>query len=198
MTKNSNGYVDRDIQTDRKGTCENHGANIASGADCCKEPSKPVNMSPVELLRSDFSPIKDAVQTLITEIRNDSYFYYAYQANIAMAFQDAFWNYISQSVPAGEKVPVYSPSLSRDNIHYIANEAAKNFLDLWTKPDPLNPQEALMGFIGFITSHDKTVVTGRQHNVYDIMNLATEYINAQNLEPVTSNFPKNLRPTHAK
>jgi len=65
--------------------------------------------------------IKKSVETLTDAIRNDDELYYGYQANIAMAFKDEFYrntkNYKNMK-----------------DIHEIANIAAKNFLNLWIRP----------------------------------------------------------------
>ena len=53
-------------------------------------------------------------------LRKDPDLYYAYQANIAMAFQDEVANYRMQSP---------SKYLNRMEIHMIANNAATNFLN---------------------------------------------------------------------
>jgi len=58
--------------------------------------------------------IQRAVKKLRKELKNDKEYYYAWQANIAMAFVDA--------LDSG-----YS---SREKIHKKANQAAKYFLDL--------------------------------------------------------------------
>ena len=63
---------------------------------------------------------KKAVNVLTKAIKNDSELYYAYQANIAMAFKDEY-----DRCPAKYK--------NQTNIHKIANIAAKNFLNLWIK-----------------------------------------------------------------
>lgn len=66
--------------------------------------------------------IKQATDRLFEELRKDKDLYYAYQANIAMAFKDEFHRHAG---PPGEMVHVNS-----DELHVIANQAAKNFLDL--------------------------------------------------------------------
>ncbi len=54
-------------------------------------------------------------------LRNDAELYYAYQANIAMAFYDEYRR-------AGN-------NLSHQKVHKVANQAAKNFLNLLIKKE---------------------------------------------------------------
>jgi hypothetical protein len=78
----------------------------------------------------DGDALKQAVATLIQALREDkspNSYYYAWQANIAMAFQDVMpYKTVTYS---GEPVAV----LTHADAHYYANEAAKNFLNLLTK-----------------------------------------------------------------
>lgn len=67
----------------------------------------------------DFS-IED---NLFDKIKNDKELYYAYQANVAMAFKDEYYNYKNKKGKA----------VNNDDIHIISNNAAKNFLDLLLK-----------------------------------------------------------------
>ena len=60
---------------------------------------------------------------LFKALREDEELYYAYQANIAMAFYDEYYR-------AKKTKPYY---LNREDIHEIANNAAKNFLNLLIK-----------------------------------------------------------------
>jgi hypothetical protein len=62
--------------------------------------------------------IKEAVKIVTNAIKNDAELFYAYQANIAVQFQDAF----------ARNTKRYK---NRHDIHAISNEAAKNFLNLW-------------------------------------------------------------------
>ncbi|GAF68943.1 unnamed protein product [marine sediment metagenome] len=57
------------------------------------------------------------IKTLKKHLKDDPDFYYAYQSNIAMAFFDAY-NRCDKKYK------------NRGDLHKIANEAAKNFLDL--------------------------------------------------------------------
>lgn len=62
-------------------------------------------------------------EDLFERLRNEPDLYYAYQANIAMAFKDE----------VGRLGPV-TRAWNRELVHTIANQAAKNFLDLLIKP----------------------------------------------------------------
>lgn len=71
--------------------------------------------------------LQQSVEILCNALREDKELYYAYQANIAMAFKDAYdkeWrdlNLYREGVPA------------KVDLHKVANDAAKNFLDLLIK-----------------------------------------------------------------
>lgn len=54
---------------------------------------------------------------LISALKNDPELYYAWQANIAVQFQDEF----------AKNIKFYK---NKKDIHEISNNAAKNFLDL--------------------------------------------------------------------
>lgn len=60
---------------------------------------------------------KEAVDHLCEQLRNDSGYYYSWQANIAMQFKDA-------CARAGYQFP---------DLHKLSNEAAINFLNLLVK-----------------------------------------------------------------
>lgn len=62
--------------------------------------------------------LKEAMKVVTTAIKNDPELFYGYQANIAVCFQDEC---------ASNKIG------SKQTIHEISNEAAKNFLNLWCK-----------------------------------------------------------------
>ena len=64
--------------------------------------------------------VKSAVDILRRALREDSDFYYVYQANIAMAFYD-------------EVLRNDHKYLSHKRLHEISSEAAKNFLNLLIK-----------------------------------------------------------------
>lgn len=59
--------------------------------------------------------LKEAIEVLQKELKYTGY-YYSWQANIAVAFQDA-----------------YERAENKDDIHSISNVAAKSFLDLLIK-----------------------------------------------------------------
>jgi len=62
--------------------------------------------------------IAKAVETITKAIKDDDSLFYAYQANIAMAFKDEYARNIKR----------YK---NRQDIHEIANKATINFLNLW-------------------------------------------------------------------
>ncbi len=64
--------------------------------------------------------IKDAVDALRKDLREDEELYYAWQSNIAMSFVD-------------EARRTLGEDIDYDILHEIANTAAKNFLDLLIK-----------------------------------------------------------------
>jgi len=66
--------------------------------------------------------IQSAVKKIQEELKKDKGFYYAYQANIAMAFIDSVDGFDNKKT--GEIL------INRKTLHKIANEAAKKFLDL--------------------------------------------------------------------
>lgn len=63
---------------------------------------------------------KLAVMWLTYQLRKDKGYWISYQANIAMAFYDEY----SRSVKFGD---------TQIDLHGIANRAAENFMQLWTK-----------------------------------------------------------------
>lgn len=75
--------------------------------------------------------LKNAVDTLcnaLSEDKSEGSYYYSWQANIAMAFKDEFDRYAKDKEIEG--------SAQNFNVREIANNAAKNFLDLLIhKPD---------------------------------------------------------------
>lgn len=60
--------------------------------------------------------IQQAVEKLIEELKADESYYYGWQANIAVAMQDA-----------------YGEAEDKSDIHAISNEGAKRFLELLMK-----------------------------------------------------------------
>jgi len=70
------------------------------------------------------------IEKLIENLKKDKDYYYSWQANIAMAFQDAYhWHKTKTK---------RRPNLK--DIHEISNTAAKHFLDLLCKSEakPMN------------------------------------------------------------
>jgi hypothetical protein len=68
---------------------------------------------------------KDAIDRVTEELRKDKSngsYYHSWQANIAMAFKDEFDKYAKEHEIEG--------SAKNFNTHEIANNAAKNFLNL--------------------------------------------------------------------
>lgn len=69
--------------------------------------------------------VKNAIEVLTKALRADKSegsYYYSWQANIAMAFQDAYGWVMKGSLSL-------IPPTAQD-LHEISNKAAKNFLDL--------------------------------------------------------------------
>lgn len=65
------------------------------------------------------SDLKDVVKVLTKQIREDEGLYIAYQANIAMAFQD--------------EVERNKIRINKELLHKISNQAAINFIEMWCK-----------------------------------------------------------------
>ena len=59
-------------------------------------------------------------------LRKDKELFYAYQSNIAMSFKDSLYSYKRNT---GKK------TLSKNDYHIIANDAAINFLNLFISPN---------------------------------------------------------------
>lgn len=64
----------------------------------------------------------DAIRLALAQDKSEGSYYYSWQANIAMAFKDEFYRFQERN---GRDVPITS-----EDIHQIANTAAKSFLDL--------------------------------------------------------------------
>lgn len=64
--------------------------------------------------------VADAMKVVVEELKNDPQYYYAWQANIAMAFQDEYSRHIFNDPP------------DQEDIHKISNIAAREFLDRLT------------------------------------------------------------------
>jgi hypothetical protein len=63
--------------------------------------------------------VQKAVKVLTKALKDDPGFYLSYQSNIAMAFQDE-WDRQAKLHP-----------LETADVHKVANNAAKNFLNMW-------------------------------------------------------------------
>lgn len=66
------------------------------------------------------SDVKQAIEILVKAIKDDKDLYYAWQSNIAMAIKDE-WD---------KEMPVRGIRGASKDIHVLANESAKRFLDL--------------------------------------------------------------------
>ncbi|HXG86082.1 MAG TPA: hypothetical protein VNI84_18830 [Pyrinomonadaceae bacterium] len=64
--------------------------------------------------------VPDAVKTLAKALREDKEFYFVYQSNIAMSMYNAMLPRISTDKP-----------IEKAELHLLAGEGAKKFLDLW-------------------------------------------------------------------
>jgi hypothetical protein len=74
------------------------------------------------------NPVADAMKVItdaLKEDKSEGSYYYSWQANIAMAFKDEFHRYARDKEIEG--------TAKSFNVHTIANNAAKNFLDLLCK-----------------------------------------------------------------
>jgi hypothetical protein len=69
--------------------------------------------------------LPDAVKIVTKEIKADKELYRSYQDNIAMAFKDTYAQH--------KKTMNKKWYVSNQDVHKIANKAAKYFLDLWCK-----------------------------------------------------------------
>lgn len=73
----------------------------------------------LQVIRDQSNP-KDVIDALINELKTDPSYYYGWQANIAMSFKDEWQRAVDNGgLPA-----------TIEQIHEIANDAAKNFLNL--------------------------------------------------------------------
>lgn len=68
---------------------------------------------------ADLSGVKGAMDIVIKALKEDTGYFYSWQANIAVAFQDEFFR---RNTP-----------MTREEIHEISNKAAKDFLILLTR-----------------------------------------------------------------
>ena len=83
------------------------------------------NTTKLEELEHKRNKIKKAVKVLTEALKKDKDFYYGYQSNIAMAFNAEFEKMAKENnikeIPFGI------------DIHKVANQAARNFLNMWIK-----------------------------------------------------------------
>jgi len=68
--------------------------------------------------------LQKSIKTLTKALKKDSELYYAYQANIAMQFKDEY---------ARKRKGKMHGYINNEDVHQIANQAAKSFLDLLIK-----------------------------------------------------------------
>ncbi len=66
--------------------------------------------------------LSKACKKVFKELREDEGYYISWQANIAMSFYDEYW-----------KKKNNNKYLNKEEIHKIANDAAKKFLNLLIK-----------------------------------------------------------------
>ena len=73
---------------------------------------------------SDNDVFVKSLKIVREHIRDDEELFFGYQSNIAMAFVDEMQR---------SKEKHNKQSLNKSEIHIAANEAAKNFLNMWIK-----------------------------------------------------------------
>lgn len=78
-----------------------------------------------ELMKHINTDVPYACGIVFKALREQEDYYYAWQANIAMAFYDEFLRH---------REKVGRERMNAKDVHTIANQAAKNFLDLLIKP----------------------------------------------------------------
>lgn len=77
-------------------------------------------------LKEQIDNVQNGCRVVFKALREQPDYYYAWQANIAMQFVDEYWrNFELKGDTKYKQV---------EDIHKIANQAAKNFLDLLIKP----------------------------------------------------------------
>jgi len=64
--------------------------------------------------------VEKEIKVICEAIKNDEGYRMSWQANIAMAFKDEWTRYLGEN----------SDILTHQSVHMIANNAAKNFLDI--------------------------------------------------------------------
>lgn len=77
-------------------------------------------------MNNQHDSIEHAVRTLAKALKDDPEFYYGYQSNIAISFQQQWEKMLREKVFASA---VILPK--HELIHDMSNQAAKNFLDLF-------------------------------------------------------------------
>lgn len=118
-------YLDKAVNNIHKQLIETTDIELLNLFDQLKKINKRLNME--EYLRvSNEQKLKDSILTLTTLLQNDKDYFRAWCDNIAMSYKDAEHWYL-------EKHGKNSSTLTSDDKHIIANEAAKNFLDLLIK-----------------------------------------------------------------
>ena len=82
----------------------------------------------------DSTSIKQAIEVITKALREDPDYYYSWQANIAMQFKDLFtYDSLTGSGLLGSRITQKVTINTSEEIHKIANDAAKNFLNLLIK-----------------------------------------------------------------
>lgn len=118
-------HLNRAINNIHKQLIETTDMELLNLFDQLKRINKRLNME--EYLRiSNEKKLKDSILTLTTFLENDKDYFRAWSDNIAMSYKDAEHWYI-------EKYGKNPSTLNSDDKHIIANEAAKNFLNLLIK-----------------------------------------------------------------
>lgn len=118
-------YLDKAVNNIHKQLIGTTDIELLNLFDQLKKINKRLNME--EYLRvSNEQKLKDSILTLTTLLQNDKDYFRAWSDNIAMSYKDAEHWYL-------EKHGKNSSTLTSDDKHIIANEAAKNFLDLLIK-----------------------------------------------------------------
>ena len=70
------------------------------------------------------TPLQESIKELVRHLNDDEDYFYAWQSNIAMAFKDKYYF---------TRLGKNKRTMSNEDIHEIANQAAINFLKLLMK-----------------------------------------------------------------
>ena len=108
------------------------------------------------------------VEELIKALKSDEDYRHSWQANIAIAYQDAVAN---------------NPD---KNVHEISNIAAENFLTTLcnTSCSEISPSEAIYGFCAWLTTRSELTEMGANKDCVAIPQLIGKYCEANNfLDP---------------